>query len=214
MYISFSVNIRSSLTHLHGFSAACSTIAHRNNFFRLYQPNKCCESKAKFKQDRNRCKKVLEATKLVYANKTKGSITFQKLDFRDVWRIDNSVLNKSKSAITPLLSGSEMLSSASDKAKLFAENFPKNSNLDDSSLSLPAFPSGTSLKLHNISMTPKLDKKVITNCGFSKESGPDCITVVVLRNCKPDHSYILAELFNVCLKESYFPDCWKVSSVC
>ena len=26
-------------------------------------------------------------------------------------------------------------------------------------------------------------------------------------------SYILAELFNKCLKESSFPDCWKVSSV-
>ena len=24
-------------------------------------------------------------------------------------------------------------------------------------------------------------------------------------------SYILAELLNMCLKESYFPDCWKVS---
>ena len=27
------------------------------------------------------------------------------------------------------------------------------------------------------------------------------------------HSNILAELFNKCLKESCFPDCWKVSSV-
>ena len=26
-------------------------------------------------------------------------------------------------------------------------------------------------------------------------------------------SYILAELFSKCLKESCFPDCWKVSSV-
>ena len=26
-------------------------------------------------------------------------------------------------------------------------------------------------------------------------------------------SYILAEFFNKCLKESYFPDCWKVPSV-
>ena len=32
-------------------------------------------------------------------------------------------------------------------------------------------------------------------------------------NCKPELSYILAELFNKCLKESCFPDCWKVSSV-
>ena len=56
-------------------------------------------------------------------------------------------------------------------------------------------------------------KKVIMNLDLSKASGPDCIPVVVLKNCEPELSYILAELFNKCLKESCFPDCWKVSSV-
>ena len=37
--------------------------------------------------------------------------------------------------------------------------------------------------------------------------------MVVLKNYEPELSYILAELFNKCLKESCFPDCWKVSSV-
>ena len=55
--------------------------------------------------------------------------------------------------------------------------------------------------------------KVITNLDSSKASGPDCIPVVVLKNCEPELSYILAKLFNKCLKESCFPDCWKVSSV-
>ena len=32
-------------------------------------------------------------------------------------------------------------------------------------------------------------------------------------NCEPELWYILAELFNMYLKESCFPDCWKVSSV-
>ena len=104
-----------------------------------------------------------------------------------------------------------MLSSASNKAKLFAENFSKNSNLDDSGISLPVFPSRTNLKLHNIFVTPKMVKKVITNFDLSKVSGPDCIPVVVLENC--ELSYTLAELFNKCLKESCFPDCWKVSSL-
>ena len=56
-------------------------------------------------------------------------------------------------------------------------------------------------------------KKIITTPDSSKASGPDCIPVVVLKNCEPELSYILAELFNKCLKESCFPDCWKVSSV-
>ena len=56
-------------------------------------------------------------------------------------------------------------------------------------------------------------KKVIMNLELSEASGFDCIPVVVLKNCEPELSYILAELFNKCLKESCFPDCWKVSSV-
>ena len=48
---------------------------------------------------------------------------------------------------------------------------------------------------------------------MSKASGPDCIPVVVVKNCDPELSYILAELFNRYLKESWFPDCCKVSSV-
>ena len=102
-----------------------------------------------------------------------------------------------------------MLSPASDKAKLFAENFSKNSNLDDSGISLPVFPSRTNLKQHNISVTPKMVEKVIINLDLSKASGTDCIPVVDLKNSEPELNFILVELFNKCLKEFYFPDCWK-----
>ena len=68
-----------------------------------------------------------------------------------------------------------MLSFASDKAKLFAENLSKNSNLDDLGISLPVFHSRTNLKLYNISVTPKMVKKVIMNLDLAKTSAPDCI---------------------------------------
>ena len=195
------------------FSAACAAaIFHRNHFFRLYQREKSSDSKVKFRQASNRCKRVLEAAKLAYANKTKESITSQKLGSCDFWRIANSNLNKGKSAIPPLFNGPEVLSSGSDKAKLFAENFSLNSNFDDSGGSLPVFPSRTNLKLH-ISIPPKMVRKVEMNLDLSKASGPDYIPLVDLKNSEPELSYILAELFNKCLKESCFPDCWKVSSV-
>ena len=56
-------------------------------------------------------------------------------------------------------------------------------------------------------------RNVVMNLNLSKASGHDCIPVVVLKNCEPELSYILAKLFNKCLKESCFPYCWKVSSV-
>ena len=172
----------------------------------MYQRDKSSDSKLKLRETSNRCKRVLEAAKLAYANKTKESITSQKLGSRDFWRIANSVLNKGKSAIPPLFNSPEVLSSASDKAKLFAENFSKNSNLDGSDVSLPVFPSRANLKLHNISVIFKMVEGVVMNLGLSKASGPDCLSVVVLGNCDLELSYILAELFNKCLKESFFPD--------
>ena len=100
------------------------------------------------------------------------SITSQKDRSQDFSRIANSLFNKGKSAIPPLFNGIEVFSSASDKAKLFAENFYKNSNLDDSGISLPVVPSRTNLKMYNISVTPKMVKKVSMNLDLSKASGP------------------------------------------
>ena len=125
----------------------------------------------------------------------------QKLVF--LMNMSNSICNKGKSIIP----------SASDKATLFTENFSKNYNLDDLSIFLPVFPSRTNLKLYNIPLIPKMVKNIITNLDLSKVSGADCIPVVVLKNCERELPYILAELFNKCLKEFCFPECWKVSSV-
>ena len=56
-------------------------------------------------------------------------------------------------------------------------------------------------------------KNIIMKLDLSKTSDPDCIPLVVIKNCELEISYILPELFNKCLKESCFTDCWKVSVV-
>ena len=174
-------------------SAACAAaIVHRNHFFRLYQREKSSDSKAKFRQASNLCKRVLETAKLAYANKTKESITSPKLGSRNFWRIANSVLNKSKLLYLLYFSAIQSL----------AEKFSMNCNLDDSAISLPVFSSRSNLKLHNISITPKIVRKVVMDLDLSKASGPDCIPVVVLKHCEPELSYILAELFNISVLRS------------
>ena len=68
------------------FSASCAAaIVHGNHFFHLYKKDKSSDSKIKFRQASNRCKRVLEAAKLAYANKTKESISFQELGSCDFW---------------------------------------------------------------------------------------------------------------------------------
>ena len=67
--------------------------------------------------------------------------------------------------------------------------------------------------MHSIFITLKVVKKVIANLDSSKASCPDCMSIVILKTCELELSYILAELFNMCLKGSCFIGCWKVSSV-
>ena len=73
-------------------------------------------------------------------------------------------------------------------------------NLKVSRISLTSLPSWTNMKLHNIPVTPKLFRKVITKLDLWKVSGPNCVSVVVLKNCESELSYILPELFKTCLQ--------------
>ena len=125
------------------------------------------------------------------------------LENLDFWQIVNSALNKGKSAILPLSSSSEVKFFTYDQAKLFPKNFSNSSHLEDSGISLSAFPSTTNLKLY-ISLIPNIAKKVIMNLDSSKASSTDCILVVVLKNCELELSCVLAELFSIFFKESLF----------
>ena len=72
----------------------------------------------------------------------------------------NSAINKDRSAVFPLFNKPDVLSSASDKAKLFGKNFSKNYNFDNLGTALPIF--RTNLKMH-ISLTSKMVKNIIKN---------------------------------------------------
>ena len=66
-------------------SAICATaLIHRNHFFHFYQRGKSSDSKVKFRQASNRCKRLLETAKLGYANKTEEFIASQKLRSREL----------------------------------------------------------------------------------------------------------------------------------
>ena len=78
--------------------------------------------------------------------------------------------DKCKSIIPPLSNSLEVWSFAFYEAKLFAKNFSKNCNLDDWGIVFTCFPSRNNLTRHNISVTPKMVKKVITAVDLSKTS--------------------------------------------
>ena len=133
MHISLIENIRSSLSHLHG----------------LQLPHSCHLS---LPHSSTSLISIVHRNHFVHLYQ-KDKYSDFKVKFRQAINRWKRVIEAAKSPI-PLFNGLELLPSVSDKAKLFSENFSKNSNLDDSGISLPAFPARTSLKLQNISVTP------------------------------------------------------------
>ena len=196
------------------FSPACAAaIAHRNHFYKVFQREQSTASKRRFRQAANECKRVIESAKSQYVQRTQERIATQKIGSRDFWRIYNSISNKGKSTIPPLINGPEVLTTSKDKAEHFAQRFSRNSNLDDTGHPLPEFEARTHQVLRTISITPKKVAAVIRSLDPSKATGPDGIPVVVLQRCCPEISSILSKLFNKLLTQSCFPSCWKVPNV-
>ena len=110
----------------------------------MYQKDKSSDSKVKFRQASNRCKRVFEAAKLAYANKTKESITSQKLWLSGLFTELLTVFS-TKVDLLDLRCSMAQRCFFLHLINLFAEDFSKNSDIDDSAISLPVFPSRTNL---------------------------------------------------------------------
>ena len=135
----------------------------------MYQKDKSSDSKVKFRQASNHCKRVLEAAKLAYANKTKEPITSQKLNSRDFWQIANIVFSTKVNLLYLLYSTAWRccllhLINQNCLLKTFLRTL-----ILMTQVSLYLF-SLNNLKLHNISIAPKMVKKVIINLDLSKAS--------------------------------------------
>ena len=185
------------------FSPECSAaIANKNHHYHCYRRNSNSSNRNSFKKARNYCRKVLDSAKSSYKESTKRKIADQQLGSKDFWKIINSVLNKSKSNIPPLINGPEILQSSRDKAELLARIFSMNFNLNSATKSVPEFAKRTSSILDKMKITPT-----------STASGPDHIPVIVLKKLSPELSPVLSQLFSKCLDQMAFPECWKSATV-
>ena len=197
------------------FTPECAAaIAHRNHYFHRYQRSKSSSDLALFKKARNSCKKILFEAKDRHASHTSDLVASQRLGSKDFWKICNRILNKKKSSSTPLIDASgNVCASNESKARCLCEQFASNSGPQENSAGLPEFPSrcDDSLRLPFIKSKDVL--KCILDLDSSKSCGPDKIPITVVRHCAPELSSILSKVYNLCLKTSVFPSCWKEAVV-
>ena len=155
MYMPFIINIKSGHIFLHGFQLF--VLLPELIEISFVYTNKTNLLNLKGNSDRKVifAKGFLKLSNWLMLIKQKHLLLPRNLD-RGFWQIARNVVNKGKSAILSLFNGPEVLHSASDWTKLL------NSILDNLDIYLPAFPSRTNKKLHNISVTSKLVGRVIT----------------------------------------------------
>ena len=183
------------------FSPECAAaIAHRNHFFHSYQRNRCMETKAAFRTASNHCKRVIKNARELYAQSVKSKVAEQRLGSHQFWQIANRILNRSVRSIPTIINGPEVISSASDKAKLFAKNFAANSTLCDQGHQLPVFPPITDNTLCNIQISVRDVAKLIKNLDSSKATGPDGIPIIVLKKLQPELAPYLQNCLSVVLR--------------
>ena len=155
------------------FSPECAAaIAHRNHFFHSFQRNRCTETKAAFRTASNHCKRVIKNARELYAKSIKSKVAEQRLGSHQFWQIANRILNRSVCSIPTIINGPEVISSAADKAKLFAKNFAANSTLCDQGHQPPVFPTVSDNTLCDIQISVRDVAKLIKNLDSSKANWP------------------------------------------
>lgn len=107
------------------------------------------------------------------------------------------MINTSKTSVSSIINGLEVILSSLDKAKHFAMNSASNSRLDDKHHPLPDFP--------HIAEHKHCDISTSTREVFNLRRLLIHKTTAVLKILDPELSTIFTRLFNCCLKNKCFP---------
>ena len=96
---------------------------------------------------------------------------------------------------------------------MFAQIFSSNCTQSPTCINFSDSTEPISKKISDLQITPSSVCRAISNLDSSIASGPDSIPAIIFKKCGPELSPILSKLFNKCLSESSFPECWKCANI-
>ena len=181
------------------------TIRKRNSFWRKSQQNPAY--KLKYKQLRN---------KVVYLLR-KGKRTFVQninpANPKQFWKIVKVLKGKNSSSIPVIKHNGKVLTSDQQKADVLNKFFHScfNTTLP------PLCPNTTKLEPsdcpENLLCSEQEVMEIIASLDVFKASGPDQISVRMIKGTASSIAPVLAQFFNVSIKSGRIPSAWKASNI-
>ena len=188
----------------------------RNRWSRTY--NRTCLEQHRITRNwyRSKVKYEFRRLKKEYFERQLLLLNNPDLCCKTFWRIAKTLYgNKMKKSVPTLLENGRQYSSDKEKVDLLNSYFASQSTLEAPSqdFSLPIFNYATEARINTINVSPEDVQKVLCSLPVNKASGPDNISNKLLKNVAPSICFPLSRLFNLCMRNSHFPDIWKVSNI-
>lgn len=139
-YINNSFNIRLAPVK----EKIINRLSHVNRMFatmHLFPREHCSVTLVAFRTARNQYERFLENANNNYAQSVQAKVENKRLSSRELWKISNTKLNRSKMLLPTTITDSNIISCSPDKAMCFVKNFARNFTLDEMVHYLPDFPS-------------------------------------------------------------------------
>ena len=181
------------------------TIRKRNSFWRKSQQNPAY--KLKYKQLRNKVVYLLREGKKTFVQ------NINPANPKQFWKIVKVLKGKNSSSILVIKHNGKVLTSDQQKADVFNKFFHSCFN----TALPPLCPNTTKLEPsdcpENLLCSEQEVMEIIASLNIFKASGPDQISVRMIKGTASSIAPVLAQFFNVSIKSGRIPSAWKASII-
>ena len=207
------VTIRPS-DHLWVTTKIRKIIRKRKRTFRKYKKTNFLALWEKYKKLRNIVVNKIRKSKTAYFEKLENSKNSDSVDPKMFWKASKSLLKTNKNIYNSIFfSDGRYAETDEEKANILNDFFAAQSIVNDENKDLPPLRSVTHTYLQTIRFTRQDAKDVLLNLKVSKASGPDLISLLLLKEGANVLAMPLSLLFNFLIACGYFPTPWKDANV-
>ena len=187
-------------------------IKQKQNIYNKLRKNR--KNTIVIKKYNNLRKRVKQEIRKVYAKYTEACENLIKKDPKKIWNFTAEKLGRKTSVPSSIRFDKEIIVNPQQIANKFAEQFQSMFTKDETLLDVVERLLKDSTANFNDFISSDEVVTAIKRLKSSSSCGPDLIPPYVLKGCSEHLVKPLCYLFNLCLKNSVYPSCWKTSRVC